>query len=47
MKMLKIPEQTLFDSLEDLVERAYDKQGDRIAHTLSKESQEEMEGRPL
>lgn len=32
MKMLKIPERTLFDPPEDLVERAYDLQGERIAY---------------
>ena len=44
MKMLKIPELTLFDKPEDLVEQAYDKQGDRIAYTVQNESQDEMEG---
>ncbi len=47
MKMLKIPEQTLFERPEDLVERAYDEQGDRIAYTIKNESQEGMEsGQP-
>jgi len=44
MKMLKIPGLTLFDKPEDLVEQAYDKQGDRIAYTVQNESQDEMEG---
>ena len=44
MKMLKIPEQTLFDRPADLVEQAYDKQGDRISYTIKNESQEGVEG---
>ncbi len=38
MKMLKIPEQTLFERPEDLVERAYNEQGNRIAYTIKTES---------
>ena len=39
MKMLKIPELTLFDRPEDLVERAYDLQGERIAYNIKTENQ--------
>jgi uncharacterized protein (DUF488 family) len=42
MKMLKIPEQTLFDRPEDLVERAYDLQGERIAYNIKTENQDEI-----
>jgi uncharacterized protein (DUF488 family) len=45
MKMLKIPERTLFDRPEDLVEQAYDKQGGRISYTINSESHEGMESR--
>jgi uncharacterized protein (DUF488 family) len=43
MKMLKIPEQTLFEQPEELVERAYDLQGERIAYNIKTEGQDEME----
>ena len=47
MEILKIPKQTLFDLPEDLIERAYDEQGDRIAYTLKTEKQEGIEsGQP-
>ena len=47
MKILKIPKQTLFDLPEDLIKRAYDEQGERIAYTIKSESQEGMEsGQP-
>ena len=42
MKMLKIPERTLFDRPEDLVERAYDLQGERIAYNIKTENQDEI-----
>ena len=38
MRMLKIPEQTLFDRPEDLVEQAYNEQGKRIAYKISDEN---------
>lgn len=38
MKILKIPEATLFDKPEELIERAYDIQGEKIAHTLPENS---------
>jgi len=43
MKMLKIPELTLFDRPEELVERAYDEQGKRVAYTINNDSHEEVE----
>lgn len=42
MKMLKIPELTLFDRPEDLIERAYDEQGGHIAYIVKHEKREEM-----
>jgi hypothetical protein len=36
--MLKIPDQTLFDRPEDLVEQAYNEQGKRIAYKISDEN---------
>lgn len=38
MRKLKIPEQTLFDLPEDLVEQAYNEQGKRIAYKISDEN---------
>lgn len=35
MQILKIPQAELFDSEEDLIQRAYDKQSEKIAHTLN------------
>lgn len=43
MKMLKIPEQTLFEKPDELIERAYDEQGDRIAYTKENEDQEKVD----
>ncbi len=43
MKLMKIPEQSLFESLEELVERAYDAQGRKIAYSLKNKDPEEME----
>lgn len=43
MKLLKIPEQTLFERFEDLVKQAYEKQGDRIAYSIKTDSQESGE----
>jgi uncharacterized protein (DUF488 family) len=34
LELLKIPPTDLFDSEEDIIQRAYDKQSQRIAHTL-------------
>jgi uncharacterized protein (DUF488 family) len=45
MKMLKIPKQTLFEKPEELLERAYDEQGHRIAYYIKTENEEQMEKR--
>ena len=46
MKMLKIPEVTLFDRPEDQIERAYDKQGERIAYAVKPKNPEGLESGP-
>jgi len=38
MGMLKIPEATLFEKSEELIERAYDIQSEKIAHTFPENS---------
>ncbi len=44
MRLLKIPEQDLFTTREDLLEQAYDLQGERIAYTISQEESSNIVG---
>jgi uncharacterized protein (DUF488 family) len=41
MRLLKVPQATLFDSPEELIAKAYDIQGQKIAHTLKQDTEAE------
>lgn len=43
MRMLKIPETSLFDSPEDLVQRAYGRQGEKIAYKAKPDEEKDAE----
>jgi len=46
LRTLKMPQLRIFDTVEDLIQRAYDTQADRIAHVRSEEVLDEHEPEP-
>ncbi|MCP4108812.1 MAG: DUF488 domain-containing protein [Desulfobacteraceae bacterium] len=42
MQILKIPQAELFDSEEDLIQRAYDKQSKKIAHVITHDAHDDV-----